>query len=163
MNILLSTDAVKIRCEVSSQTFKEILGVLFRGLAEPRPLAVEQRNSVASKEPDFKQPELKSKGYTGVLHLICDHCGSTKTFCPTSPIDRFICPDCHRQTLLKGLLQGEYLCSCGRKAFFKTNIEKDRFDIRCGSCDRLITMYLDPIEKIYVNFSEEESSCSKTE
>lgn len=163
MNILLSTDTIKVEGSISSQAFKGIPGILFKEFAEKSMTTFEQKNSFAGKESDFKGLDLKSKGYTGILHVRCNNCGSTKTFCPTSPTDRFVCPNCNRQTLLKDLLHGEYLCSCGRKAFFKTNIEKDSFDIRCGSCDKLITMHWDPLEKIYVNFSEEEGSCAKME
>lgn len=163
MDILLRTQVMEIKGKVSPQALKKILEILFKELSDRSSPVADQRTDVVTMKPVVVEPKSNSKGYTGILHLRCDYCGSVKTFCPTSPIDQFVCPNCNRRTLLKDLFRGEYLCSCGRKTYFKTNIEKESFDIRCGSCDSLITMYWDQIEGLYVNFSEEEKPCLKTE
>ena len=56
------------------------------------------------------------RGYTGFLHIRCEHCGKTKTFCTKHQLSYYSCKECGEKTELKDLKLAFINCECGSQA-----------------------------------------------
>ena len=63
----------------------------------------------------------ESRGYTGFLHIRCEHCGKTKTFCTKHQLSYYGCKECGKKTDQKNLKLAFINCECGGMARYFTN------------------------------------------
>lgn len=81
------------------------------------------------QEPIREEPEvvpmeinksltLEPRGYTGFLHIRCEHCGKTKIFCAKHQLSYYGCKECGKKTDLKDLKQAFINCECGDGKIF---------------------------------------------
>ena len=84
------------------------------------------------QEPIREEPEVvpmeinknltrESRGYAGFLHIRCEHCDKTKTFCTKHQLSYYGCKECGKKTDLKNLKLAFINCECGGMARYFTN------------------------------------------
>lgn len=91
---------------------------------------------VTEPEPVGKEND----GYSGFLHIKCQHCGKEKTYCSKHRIKYYECKNCGERTELKGMVRLYTNCECGRKAAYWTNMTEKAFDVRCVDCGQPVAV-----------------------
>lgn len=96
---------------------------------------------VTEPEPIGKEND----GYSGFLHIKCQHCGKEKTYCSKHGIKYHECKNCGERTELKDLVRLYTNCECGRKAAYWTNMTEKAFDVRCVDCGSNVQQEKEPV------------------
>ena len=73
----------------------------------------------------------ESRGYTGFLHIRCEHCGKTKTFCTKHQLSYYGCKECGKKTDLKNLKLAFINCECGGSSKFFTIVTAELSELNC--------------------------------
>lgn len=87
-------------------------------------------------EQNKKAPEQ----YKGFLHLRCEECGATHTFCAKTPMRYYKCAVCGHHTELSALDRMELICECGSRSSYMTNEMEEVFDVNCVHCSAPVAM-----------------------
>lgn len=87
----------------------------------------EEESEAAPMGIDRSQAQ-ESRGYTGFLHIRCEHCGKTKTFCAKHQLSYYGCKECGKKTDLKDLKLAFINCECGGTARYFTNETAELID-----------------------------------
>ncbi len=114
----------------------------------------------APKEPVREEPEAapmeinknltqELRGYTGFLHIRCEHCGKIKTFCAKYQLSYFGCKECGEKTELKDLKRAFINCECGGTARYFTNETADLIELNCINCGMPVTLKYNAKKKLY--------------
>lgn len=91
---------------------------------------------VTEPEPIGKEND----GYSGFLHIKCQHCGKEKTYCSKYRIKYYECKNCGERTELKGMVRLRTNCECGKKAIYWTNMTEKEFDVCCVDCGQPVAV-----------------------
>lgn len=91
---------------------------------------------VTEPEPVGKEND----GYSGFLHIKCQHCGKEKTYCSKHRIKYYECKNCGERTELKDLVWLYTNCECGRNARYLTNMTEKAFDVCCVDCGQPVAV-----------------------
>lgn len=94
------------------------------------------------------RPEF-SEGYGGFLHIKCDGCGKTHTYCSKEKIRYSKC-QCGHSTKLEDLRRAYVECKCGGKFRYFTNITEESFEISCFHCGSPIDMELNTRRNAFI-------------
>ena len=112
------------------------------------------------KEPIWEEPEVvpmeinksltrESRGYTGFLHIRCEHCGKTKTFCTKHQLSYYSCKECGEKTELKDLKLAFINCECGSRLKYFTNETADLIELNCINCGMPVALKYNAKKKLY--------------
>lgn len=91
----------------------------------------------------------ESRGYTGFLHIRCEHCGKTKTFCAKHQLSYYGCKECGGKTDLKDLKLAFINCECGGMARYFTNETAELIELNCINCDMPVALKYNAKKKLY--------------
>ena len=92
---------------------------------------------VTEPEPVGKEND----GYSGFLHIKCQHCGKEKTYCKgRKKIKYHKCEECGEEMGLKDLVWLYTNCECGRNARYLTNMTEKAFDVCCVDCGQPVAV-----------------------
>lgn len=100
---------------------------------------------VTEPEPIGKEND----GYSGFLHIKCQHCGKEKTYCSKHGIKYHECKNCGKRTELKDLVRLYTNCECGRKAAYWTNMTEKAFDVLCVDCGQPVAVMYNKKKNLY--------------
>ena len=89
----------------------------------------------------------ESRGYTGFLHIRCEHCGKTKTFC--TRYQHSYCKECGGKTDLKDLKLAFINCECGGTARYFTNETAELIELNCINCGMPVALKYNAKKKLY--------------
>lgn len=122
--------------------------------AEPDERRYEVDDSdLAVGEPEYVQkdeyPIPTPEGYSGFLHLKCEHCGQVHAFCAKHKLTYHKCPDCGNKTSLEDLTPLYMRCECGQRSKYLTNMDEFAFDINCIECGSPVPVKYNNRKKIY--------------
>lgn len=98
------------------------------------------------------EPELIGKendGYSGFLHIKCQHCGKERTFCSKYKIKSCKCKECGEKTELKDLVQLYINCECGTSRRYFTNQTEAAFDVKCINCGQPVAVKYNKKKNLY--------------
>lgn len=125
--------------------------------------AVEQMvtpENLPPQEPAPEEPEAvpmesnknltqESRGYAGFLHIRCEHCGKTKTFCTRYQLSYYGCKECGKKTDLKDLKLAFINCECGGTARYFTNETAELIELNCINCGMPVALKYNAKKKLY--------------
>ena len=89
------------------------------------------------------------RGYTGFLHIRCEHCGKTKTFCTKHQLSHYNCKECGEKTDLKNLKLAFINCECGGMARYFTNETAELIELNCINCGMPVALKYNAKKKLY--------------
>ena len=112
------------------------------------------------QEPVREEPEVapmennknltrKPRGYAGFLHIRCEHCGKTKTFCAKHQLSYYGCKECGKKTDLKDLKLAFINCECGGTARYFTNETAELIELNCINCGMPVALKYNAKKKLY--------------
>ena len=91
----------------------------------------------------------ESRGYAGFLHIRCEHCGKTKTFCVKRQLSYYGCEECGKKTDLKDLKLAFINCECGDMARYFTNETAELIELNCINCGMPVALKYNAKKKLY--------------
>ena len=91
----------------------------------------------------------ESRGYTGFLHIRCEHCGKTKTFCTKHQLSYYGCKECGEKTDLKDLKRAFINCECGDMARYFTNETANLIELNCINCGMPVALKYNAKKNLY--------------
>lgn len=89
------------------------------------------------------------RGYTGFLHIRCEHCGKTKTFCTKHQLSYYGCKECGKKTDLKNLKLAFINCECGGTTKYFTNETAELIELNCINCGMPVALKYNAKKKLY--------------
>ena len=112
------------------------------------------------QEPDRGETEIapmeinknltqESRGYSGFLHIRCEHCGKTKSFCAKHQLSYYGCKECDKKTELKDLKLAFINCECGSWLRYFTNETADLIELNCINCGMPVALKYNAKKKLY--------------
>lgn len=107
------------------------------------------------EEPEVAPMEINKnmtqelRGYAGFLHIRCDHCGKTKTFCTKHQLSYYGCKECGKKTDLKDLKLAFINCECGGMARYFTNETAELIELNCINCGMPVALKYNAKKKLY--------------
>lgn len=106
---------------------------------EPEVVPMETERSLA-REP---------RRYAGFLHIRCEHCGETKTFCAKHQLSYYGCKECGKKTDLKDLKLAFINCECGGNMRYFTNETAELIELNCINCGMPVALKYNAKKKLY--------------
>ncbi len=94
----------------------------------------EDSRPLDEEDEDGDENAVKGEPYTGFLHIVCEKCGATSSFCTKSPMRQFECRECGHITPLIQLGNMNLECECGKKWQYHTNAESHLVEVNCVAC-----------------------------
>ena len=91
----------------------------------------------------------ESRGYTGFLHIRCEYCGKTKTFCTKHQLSYYGCKECGEKTDLKDLKRAFINCECGDMARYFTNETANLIELNCINCGMPVALKYNAKKNLY--------------
>lgn len=112
------------------------------------------------QEPIREEPEVvpmeterclarEPRGYSGFLHIHCEHCGKTKTFCTKHQLSYYNCKECGKKTDLKDLKLAFINCECGGNMRYFTNETAELIELNCINCGMPVALKYNAKKKLY--------------
>lgn len=89
------------------------------------------------------------RGYSGFLHIHCEHCGKIKTFCTKHQLSYYNCKECGEKTELKDLKLAFINCECGSRLKYFTNETADLIELNCINCGMPVALKYNAKKKLY--------------
>ena len=108
----------------------------------------EEESEAAPMGIDRSQAQ-ESRGYTGFLHIRCEHCGKTKTFCAKHQLSYYGCKECGKKTDLKDLKRAFINCECGGMTRYLTNETAELIELNCINCGMPVALKYNAKKKLY--------------
>lgn len=115
---------------------------------DSEPLCEAEREASASQTEDVGTSG--TTGYSGFLHLCCEHCGEVQTFCNKYSLTYFKCKSCKQKTELLDLKKVWLSCECGKQSHYHTNMTDQNFDVNCVDCHAPVPVEYRPKLDAYV-------------
>lgn len=125
-------------------TKKEYIQPVIEG-KEPKVEKLEQEHP----KEILEAAEKKAKGYYGFLHIRCNKCGNTRSFCSKGRINQHKCPECGKQTELLQLKRAYINCECGGIFRYFTNESEEMFDLTCLKCGQPVALNYNRKKNLY--------------
>ena len=89
------------------------------------------------------------RGYSGFLHIHCEHCGKIKTFCTKHQLSYYNCKECGEKTELKDLKLAFINCECGSRLKYFTNETAELIELNCINCGMPVALKYNAKKKLY--------------
>ena len=89
------------------------------------------------------------RGYSGFLHIHCEHCGKIKTFCTKHQLSYYNCKEFGEKTELKDLKLAFINCECGSRLKYFTNETADLVELNCINCGMPVALKYNAKKKLY--------------
>lgn len=89
------------------------------------------------------------RGYAGFLHIRCEHCGKTKTFCTKHQLSYYGCKECGKKMDLKDLKLAFINCECGGMTRYLTNETAELIELNCINCGMPVALKYNAKKKLY--------------
>ena len=83
------------------------------------------------------------------MHIHCEHCGKTKTFCTKHQLSYYSCKECGEKTELKDLKLAFINCECGSRLKYFTNETADLIELNCINCGMPVALKYNAKKKLY--------------
>lgn len=133
---------------VENPDFKEAVHQMAASEKLPPQEPVREETEAAPMKTN-KNLTRESRGYTGFLHIRCEHCGKTKTFCAKHQLSYYGCKECGGKTDLKDLKRAFINCECGGMARYLTNETAELIELNCINCGMPVALKYDAKKKLY--------------
>lgn len=133
---------------VENPDFKEAVHQMVTPEKLPPQEPIREETEVAPMEIN-KNLTREPRGYTGFLHIRCEHCGKTKTFCAKHQLSYYGCKECGGKTDLKDLKLAFINCECGGMARYFTNETAELIELNCINCDMPVALKYNAKKKLY--------------
>ena len=133
---------------VENPDFKETVHQMAASEKLPPQEPVREEPEVVPMEIN-KSLTLEPRGYTGFLHIRCEHCGKTKTFCTKHQLSYYGCKECGEKTDLKNLKLAFINCECGGMARYFTNETAELIELNCINCGMPVALKYNAKKKLY--------------
>lgn len=134
---------------VENPDFKETMGQM----EIPEKMIPPQEPTQEEKEVVLMETERclarEPRGYSGFLHIHCEHCGKTKTFCTKHQLSYYNCKECGEKTELKDLKLAFINCECGSQLKYFTNETADLIELNCINCGMPVALKYNAKKKLY--------------
>ena len=130
----------------------EVPAVGESGMVTPKKLPPQE---TIQEEPEVAPMEINKnmtqepRGYTGFLHIRCEHCGKTKTFCTKHQLSYYGCKECGKKTDLKDLKLAFINCECGGRIRYFTNETAELIELNCINCGMPVALKYNAKKKLY--------------
>ena len=133
---------------VENPDFKEAAHQMVTPEKLPPQETIQEEPEVAPMEIN-KNMTQELRGYAGFLHIRCEHCGKTKTFCTKHQLSYYGCKECGKKTDLKDLKQAFINCECGGTARYFTNETAELIELNCINCGMPVALKYNAKKKLY--------------
>lgn len=133
---------------VENPDFKEAVHQMAASEKLPPQEPVQEETEAALMKTN-KNLTRESRGYTGFLHIRCEHCGKTKTFCAKHQLSYYGCKECGGKTDLKDLKRAFINCECGGTAGYLTNETAELIELNCINCGMPVALKYNAKKKLY--------------
>lgn len=133
---------------VENPDFKEVVHQMVTPEKLPPQEPIREEPEVAPMENN-KNLTLEPRGYTGFLHICCEHCGKTKTFCTKHQLSYYGCKECGKKTDLKDLKGAFINCECGGTARYLTNETAELIELNCINCGMPVALKYNAKKELY--------------
>ena len=133
---------------VENPDFKEAVHQMVTPEKLPPQETIQGEPEVAPMEIN-KNMTQELSGYTGFLHIRCEHCGKTKTFCTKHQLSYYGCKECGGKTDLKDLKRAFINCECGGMARYLTNETAELIELNCINCGMPVALKYNAKKKLY--------------
>ena len=130
---------------VENPDFKEIVG---RVEIPEKMIPPREETEVVPMETE-RSLTREPRGYAGFLHIRCEHCGKTKTFCTKHQLSYYSCKECGEKTELKDLKLAFINCECGGRLKYFTNETADLIELNCINCGMPVALKYNAKKKLY--------------
>ena len=134
---------------VENSDFRRAIARMMGENPPPSQQDSEQEEMRAEPMKDNKNQAQETRGYTGFLHIRCEHCGKTKAFCTKYPLNYYQCEECDGKTELLGLKRAYINCECGNRSGYFTNETADVFDLNCINCGMPVALKYNAKKNLY--------------
>ena len=133
---------------VENPDFKEAAHQMVTPEKLPPQETIQEEPEVAPMEIN-KNMTQELRGYAGFLHIRCEHCGKTKTFCTKHQLSYYGCKECGKKTDLKDLKRAFINCECGGTAGYLTNETAELIELNCINCGMPVALKYNAKKKLY--------------
>lgn len=133
---------------VENPDFKEAVHQMVTPEKLPPQETIQGEPEVAPVEIN-KNMTQELSGYTGFLHIRCEHCGKSKTFCTKHQLSYYGCKECGKKTDLKDLKGAFINCECGGTARYLTNETAELIELNCINCGMPVALKYNAKKKLY--------------
>lgn len=133
---------------VENPNFKEAMEQMVTQEKLPPQEPIREESEAAPMEIN-KNLTRESRGYAGFLHIRCEHCGKTKTFCAKHQLSYYGCKECGKKTDLKNLKLAFINCECGGMARYFTNETAELIELDCINCGMPVALKYNAKKKLY--------------
>ena len=133
---------------VENPDFKEAVNQMVTPEKLPPQEPIREGSEVALMEIN-KNLTRESRGYAGFLHIRCEHCGKTKTFCTRYQLRYYGCKERGGKTDLKDLKLAFINCECGDTARYFTNETAELIELNCINCGMPVALKYNAEKKLY--------------
>lgn len=133
---------------VENPDFKEAVHQMVTPEKLPPQETIQGEPEVAPMEIN-KNMTQELSGYTGFLHIRCEHCGKSKTFCTKHQLSYYSCKECGKKTDLKDLKRAFINCECGGTAGYLTNETAELIELNCINCGMPVALKYNAKKKLY--------------
>lgn len=133
---------------VENPDFKEAVHQMVTPEKLPPQETIQGEPEVAPMEIN-KNMTQELSGYTGFLHIRCEHCGKSKTFCTKHQLSYYGCKECGKKTDLKDLKLAFINCECGGMARYLTNETAELIELNCINCGMPVALKYNAKKKLY--------------
>ena len=133
---------------VENPNFKEAMEQMVTQEKLPPQEPIREESEAAPMEIN-KNLTRESRGYAGFLHIRCEHCGKTKTFCAKHQLSYYGCKECGKKTDLKNLKLAIINCECGGMARYFTNETAELIELDCINCGMPVALKYNAKKKLY--------------
>lgn len=133
---------------VENPDFKEAAHQMVTPEKLPPQETIQEEPEVAPMEIN-KNMTQELRGYAGFLHIRCEHCGKTKTFCTKHQLSYYGCKECGKKTDLKDLKLAFINCECGGMARYLTNETAELIELNCINCGMPVALKYNAKKKLY--------------
>ena len=130
---------------VENPDFKEIVG----RVENPEKMIPPQEETAAALMETERSSARELRGYTGFLHIRCEHCGKTKTFCTKHQLSHYSCKECGEKTDLKDLKLAFINCECSSRLKYFTNETADLIELNCINCGMPVALKYNAKKNLY--------------
>lgn len=133
---------------VENPDFKEAAHQMVTPEKLPPQETIQEEPEVAPMEIN-KNMTQELRGYAGFLHIRCEHCGKTKTFCDKHQLSYYGCKECGKKTDQKNLKLAFINCECGGTARYFTNETAELIELNCINCGMPVALKYNAKKKLY--------------
>lgn len=133
---------------VENPDFKEAVHQMVTPEKLPPQEPTQEETAAALMETE-RSSAREPRGYSGFLHIHCEHCGKTKTFCTKYQLSHYSCKECGEKTELKDLKLAFINCECSSRLKYFTNETADLIELNCINCGMPVALKYNAKKNLY--------------